>query len=219
MNLMRSAVLGLAGLLLAACASVPGMPETTYYRLPPPSPTTPLVEAPVGVPIVVEILSADGLYADQALIYTLDADASRLRTYHYQLWIDPPARLLQRRLIENLRLAGVSRVVTDQLPTRMDALRIVGRITRLERVHGAGGWDAVAALALRAEPSSGGRPWVIGEYQHRVAADGDTMADTVRALAQAIDRIGADFIADLVERAREGEAGHDAIRIRHVEAD
>ena len=217
MNLMRSVVLGMAALLLAACASVPGMPETTYYRLPPPASVTPLAEPPVAVPIVVEALGADGLYTDQALIYAMDAGASRLRTYHYQLWIDPPSRLLQRHLIENLRLAGVSRVVTDQLPTRVEALRIVGRITRLERVQGANGWDAVAALVLRAEPSTGGRPWVIGEYQHRVAADGDKVADSVRAMGQAIDRIGADFIADLVERAREGDAGHDAIRIRRVD--
>lgn len=216
MSVMRSVVLGLASLLLAACATVPGMPETTYYRLPPPVATTALAEAPVDLPIVVEVLGADGLYTDQALIYAMDADASRLRTYHYQLWIDPPSRLLQRHLIENLRLAGVSRVVTDQLPTRMEALRIVGRITRLERVHGANGWDAVAALVLRAEPSTGGRPWVIGEYQHRVAADGDTVADSVRALGQAVDRIGADFIADLVARAHEGD---DAIRIHRVEAD
>lgn len=216
MSVIRSVVLGLASLLLAACATVPGMPETTYYRLPPPVATTALAEAPVDLPIVVEVLGADGLYTDQALIYAMDADASRLRTYHYQLWIDPPSRLLQRHLIENLRLAGVSRVVTDQLPTRMEALRIVGRITRLERVHGANGWDAVAALVLRAEPSTGGRPWVIGEYQHRVAADGDTVADSVRALGQAVDRIGADFIADLVARAHEGD---DAIRIHRVEAD
>lgn len=216
MSVMRSVVLGLASLLLAACATVPGMPETTYYRLPPPVATTALAEAPVDLPIVVEVLGADGLYTDQALIYAMDADASRLWTYHYQLWIDPPSRLLQRHLIENLRLAGVSRVVTDQLPTRMEALRIVGRITRLERVHGANGWDAVAALVLRAEPSTGGRPWVIGEYQHRVAADGDTVADSVRALGQAVDRIGADFIADLVARAHEGD---DAIRIHRVEAD
>ena len=216
MSVIRSVVLGLASLLLAACATVPGMPETTYYRLPPPVATTALAEAPVDLPIVVEVLGADGLYTDQALIYAMDANASRLRTYHYQLWIDPPSRLLQRHLIENLRLAGVSRVVTDQLPTRMEALRIVGRITRLERVHGANGWDAVAALVLRAEPSTGGRPWVIGEYQHRVAADGDTVADSVRALGQAVDRIGADFIADLVARAHEGD---DAIRIHRAEAD
>lgn len=216
MSGIRSVVLGLASLLLAACATVPGMPETTYYRLPPPVATTALAEAPVDLPIVVEVLGADGLYTDQALIYAMDADASRLRTYHYQLWIDPPSRLLQRHLIENLRLAGVSRVVTDQLPTRMEALRIVGRITRLERVHSANGWEAVAALVLRAEPSTGGRPWVIGEYQHRIAADGDTVADSVRALGQAVDRIGADFIADLAARAHEGD---DSIRIRRVEAD
>ena len=189
--------------ILAACATAPGLPETTYYRLPEPAAPERLSEPAVSLPIVVETFSADGLYSDQALIYTLDADASRLRTYHYQLWIDPPVRLLQRRFIATLRSAGVGRIVTDRLPAQMDTLRVTGRIARLERVRTGAGWEVAVTLVLRAEPSGGGRPWVIGEYHRQLPVQGDTVAESVRAFGQALDQVGAEFVADLIERARE----------------
>ena len=213
---VRSFVLALAVALLAACASVPPMPETTYYRLPPPQPSTILAEPVVDRPVVVEVFRADGLYSGQSLVYALDHDASRLRAYHYQLWLDPPPRLLQRRLIAALRAAGISRVVTDQLPTRMEAMRVEGRIERLERVRNVDGtgWEVIVALVLRAEPSSNGRPWVIGEYHQRIAAGGDQVNDSVRAFGLALDRIGDQFVADLAQHAADVEAGHDDIRVR-----
>jgi len=45
-----------------------------------------------------------------------DPSAQELRQYHYQLWTDPPARVLQRRLIEQLRDANIAGSVTDELP-------------------------------------------------------------------------------------------------------
>ncbi|MCX7557901.1 hypothetical protein OS187_14000, partial [Xanthomonadaceae bacterium JHOS43] len=102
------ASVGLLFGLLAGCASAPGLPETTYYRLSEAAPLERLPEPVVSLPVVVETFFADGLYSDQALIYSLDPDASRLRNYHYQIWIDPPVRLLQRRLISAMLRAGVA---------------------------------------------------------------------------------------------------------------
>lgn len=214
MSSVRCLASAFAFVLLAACATVPGLPETTYYRLPEPAPMARLPEPVVALPIVVEPFSADGLYSDQAMIYTLDADASRLRTYHYQLWIDPPVRLLQRRLISTLRSAGVSRIVTDRLPAQMETLRVTGRIARLERVRNASGWDVAVTLVLRAEPSGGGRPWVIGEYHRQLPAPGDGVSDAVRAFGDALDQIGAEFVDDLVERAGTQASAPDTPRIR-----
>lgn len=219
MMALRTIALALIAAVLVACSSVPAMPETTYFRLPPPQPAIKLPEPLTTHPIVVETFRADGLYSGQALVYALDAGARRLRTYHYQLWIDPPPRLLQRRLIASLRAAGVSRVVTDQLPTRMETVRVVGRIERLERVHGANGWEVVVALALRAESSSDGTPLVIGQYHQRVAAGGDQMTDSVQAVGIALDRIGDEFVDDLTRHAADVAAGRDQIRVRRAGAD
>ena len=201
----RLAALLLPAALLAGCASVPSAPETTWYRLPEPVAGDRMQTPAVELPIVVETFLADGLYSDQSLIYTLDAEADRLRTYHYQLWIDPPARLLQRRLIAALRASGVSPVVTDRLPTRLETLRVQGRIARLDRVRTERGWEVAV---------SGGRPWVIGEYHRQLPASGDRVADSVRAYGQALDQIHADFIADLAGHARRAAAGDDALQMR-----
>lgn len=91
--------------LLASACSSPTVPDMTYYRLPPASETV-LAKAPaLPIPVDVSVFAADGLYAEQALIYTPGGDGPSLKTYHYQIWIDPPARLLQRRLIGVLRRA------------------------------------------------------------------------------------------------------------------
>lgn len=213
MSLSRTVLIGLAGSLLTACAGTPAMPETTYYRLPEPLAPTRMATPVVELPIVVEVFTADGLYSDQALIHALDAQAQQVRSYHYQLWVDPPARLLQRRLLASLRASGISRITTDSLPTRMESLRVQGRIAQLERVPSATGWDVAVVLVLRAEPSSGGRPWVIGEYHRRIAAQGDSVADSVQAIGAALDELYAEFIGDLAARARQGD-GQDAVRIR-----
>ncbi|MFA5591403.1 MAG: hypothetical protein WDA70_11975, partial [Lysobacteraceae bacterium] len=54
-------------LLLGACASAPGLPETTYYRLPDAAPVQRLPAPLIELPITVEPFSADGLYSDRAL--------------------------------------------------------------------------------------------------------------------------------------------------------
>ncbi len=201
-------------LFLAGCAAVPKAPETTWYRLPDAAPVEALAEPAVALPMVVEVFHADGLYSDQALVYTLDDSAERLRTYHYQLWIDPPGRLLQRRLIDVLRASRVSLFVTDRLPTRVDALRVSGRIARLDRVRTAHGWEVAVSLVLRAEPSAGGRPWVVGEYHRQLPVEGGRVGDSVRVMAQAIDQIHADFIADLQTHAQRLAAGDETPLVR-----
>lgn len=214
-SLSRLFLLCLLAALLAGCGSVPTVPETTYYRLPDAAPVTRLAEPAMQLPIVVDRFAADGLYSDQALIYSMDADASRLRTYHYQLWIDPPVRLLQRRLIANLRNTGVSRIVTDRLPVQIETVRVRGRIARLERVRTASGWEVAVTLVLRADPHRGGKPWVIGEYHRQLPATGERVLDSVHAFGAAVDAIYAEFAQQLIEYAQQG--GHGPTSDRPVE--
>jgi len=186
-------------LALAGCAGAPGIPETTYFRLPPRADAPRHAAPPLAWPIVVDTLIADGLYSDQAIIYSLDPQGARLRAYHYQLWVDPPVRLLQRRLIGALRDANVAPIVADRLPTQTQALRIEGRIERFERIKlEGGGYRVAVALALRADVRDGKPPLVLKEYARERQARGDTVRDSVDAIAIALDEIYAEFMADLV---------------------
>lgn len=198
-----SRVAAAAALLgLAACAGAPGIPETTYFRLPPRAEIPRLPQPPLQQPIVVDTFYADGLYSDQAIIYTLDPEGARLRTYHYQLWIDPPVRMLQRRLIATLRDAGLSRIVTDRLPTEVATVNVEGRITRLERVQTDAGWRVAVGFSLRADIRDDGKPpLVIKEYRQDLPVTGETVRDSVDAMARAIDTIYAEFARDLATAA------------------
>jgi cholesterol transport system auxiliary component len=197
MSLLR--LLALAALLaLGGCAGAPGIPETTYFRLPSRAPIAPQPAPPLAYPIVVDTLLADGLYSDQAIIYSLDPQGARLRAYHYQLWVDPPVRLLQRRLIGALRDANVAPIVADRLPTQTQALRIEGRIERFERIKLDAGYKVAVALSLRADLRDGKPPLVLKEYSRELPANGDTVRDSVDAIAIALDQIYAEFVADLV---------------------
>jgi uncharacterized lipoprotein YmbA len=183
--------------LLVGCASAPGIPETTYFRLPERAGATPLAETLFDEPISVDTFIADGLYSDQALIYSLTPDGSRLRGYHYQLWIDPPVRMLQRRVIAALREANVSSLVADRLPSKTGKVRISGRIDRFERIRSGDDWSVAVALQLRVDRTDLQQPLMIREYTEILPAAGASVNDSVDAIGRALDRIEAAFIADL----------------------
>jgi cholesterol transport system auxiliary component len=204
--MMRALTIVLLLCALAGCGGAPAVPDFTYYRLPswqrlPPS------ESLSQAPIVVESFSADGLYADQALIYALDADAQALRQYHYQLWTDPPTRVLQRRLIAQLRETQAAPLVTDTLPASRPAMRIRGIILRFDRVPGAhGGQEAVVALKLRADAGDG-TPLIDDYYRAEVSATDTSMKATVDAYGAALDTIFARFQSDLRAHGARPHAG------------
>ena len=187
----RLAVLVL--LLLTGCASDP-VPDVAYYRLGE-APAIPNVP-PLKAPLEVQTFLADGVYNEQAILYVNEA-AGSLRGYHYQLWSDPPVRLLQRRLIETLRSNHVAPLVADRLPSQDGVLRIIGLIRHLEREKAGGAWRVKVAFEFRVEGTSGEKPVLIKDYTATQPAADDSMPATVRAFGEAIDRCFAELVADL----------------------
>lgn len=191
---MRLAVVTLLlALLTAGCESVP-VPEVTWYRLPDPA-LPPARTARFEMPVDVAIFSADGIYADQALIYALDRDGHALRTYHYRQWSDPPARMLQRRLIRVLRQIDAAPQVSDRLPASANVLRVSAVIQRFERVEDAAGWHVDVALQMRVEHA--GALLAEETYAARVPAENAEIPATIVAYGTALDQIYAGFIARL----------------------
>lgn len=192
-------LLFLGALAVSGCGHVPGAPDHTYYRMSA-AQALPRAQTPVFVnPIVVGLFEANGLYADRALVYALEPQARELRQYHYQLWTDPPTRLLQRRLETELREAGIAPLVIDALPASQAAIRVSGEILRFERVPAsAGGYIASVVLRLRADRPDG-TPQVNEVYHADVEAAGNDLGATADALFGAVDRIFALFHADLIE--------------------
>lgn len=190
--------------LLAACGNIPGAPDHSYFRMPA-NRALPVSAKPVfTTPLVINLFAADGLYADRALIYALDPEAAELRQYHYQLWTDPPTRLLQRRLRAELEDAAVAPLVIDALPASVAVVRISGQILRFERVPTpAGGYIASVVLRLRANRPDG-TPQLDETYHADIDCADARLTSTVNALFEAVDTIFANFHADLLaSEARE----------------
>lgn len=185
------AILGLAG-----CAPPP-VPEVTYYHLPPAAAVTALAKPLSALPVEVGIFRAEGVYAEQAVLYALASDSGALRAYHYQMWSDPPARGLQDRLVHRLREAGVAPLVTDRLPASVQALRINGRILHYERVQEAAKVSVRVEFEMRIEQDSG-EPLLEKSYAAQETAADTSMAATSGAFGAAIDAAFARFVADFL---------------------
>jgi uncharacterized lipoprotein YmbA len=195
-------VLVVCAIALAGC-SPPAVPDITYFRLPAPA-TLPHADKPLSLlPIEVGVFGAEGVYAEQSLIYTVAADGNALRTYHYQLWSDPPTHALQTRLVVMLRESGISGLVTERLPASTQALRIHGTIRRYERSSNGTTFTISVAVEMRVEHDSG-EPLIEQDYHAEVAAADATLDTTVKAFGTAVDQVFTSFYRDLV--ALEGEA-------------
>lgn len=202
---MRLIISLVAIALLAACSPAT-VPDVTYFRLPPPTPL-PHADKPLSaLPIEVAVFSGDGVYAEQALIYSITPDAGALRTYHYQLWSNPPSRDLQARLTTMLRDSGIATLVTDRLPASNQALRVRGNILRYERIKRDQGYEVAVAFEMRVEQDSG-EPVIEQTYAAQAAAADATIEGSVRAFGTAVDQAFAKFYSDLAALTKDTHAG------------
>lgn len=202
---MRLIISLVAIALLAACSPA-AVPDVTYFRLPPATPL-PHADKPLSaLPIEVAVFSGDGVYSEQALIYSITPDAGALRTYHYQLWSNPPSRDLQARLTTMLRDSGIATLVTDRLPASNQALRIRGNIVRYERIKRDQGYEVAVAFEMRVEQDSG-EPVIEQTYAAQAVAADATIEGSVRAFGTAVDQAFAKFYSDLTALTKDTHAG------------
>jgi uncharacterized lipoprotein YmbA len=184
-----------AALALGACSSEP-VPELAYYALPSLTVTSARSAPVFKAPISIDSFLADGVYNEQGMLY-LSQDNRNLRAYHYQLWQDPPTRMLQRRLTDTLRALRFSDLVADRLPSSSDQLQVQGLIRRFDRVQGADGWHALVQFELRVEHGTSNAPVLVKNYQADVLASDNSLQSSVLAFGAAVDKCYAEFAADL----------------------
>ncbi|HVF33927.1 MAG TPA: ABC-type transport auxiliary lipoprotein family protein [Candidatus Saccharimonadia bacterium] len=180
---------------LAGCESAP-IPDVTHYRMPTQEKREPAGAPLFADPIVVDVFLADGLYSEQSILYQT-TPSGPVKAYHYQLWNDPPIRLLQRRLIRRLRNEGVAPLVADRLPVSLNAIRVSGLIEHFERVKADEAWRVIVRVELRVDHGDQGLPILLESYEVTEPTDGESIQATVRAFARATDEINARFVADL----------------------
>ena len=188
--------------LLGGCAGGPGIPDTIYFRLDEPVVIAPASGGQLDGPLVIETFLADGVHSDQAILYSTDVDGDRIRAYHYQLWVDPPTRMLQRRLIRYLDAARIAPLVVDRLPPGAGQYRLQLRIEAFERVRSATGWTLRVGVEARFEQPGDLLPRLQKRYAGERAA-GEGIRDSVAVAAQVLDVLYAELASDLLAAGKQ----------------
>ena len=180
------------GLALSACSSA-APPEDHFYRLQVDF-ISPPAERPT-FPGVLEVarLDSDGVIVERPLVYTREDGV--LARYRYDLWSDPPARLLHERMVEALALSKVSEGITVSELRNLSDWVVRGRLQRFEQVDN--GAAVVVRLALAVSSARDGRVLLLDVYEVKEPTTAPTPEATAAALSRASTKAIADFIADL----------------------
>jgi uncharacterized lipoprotein YmbA len=185
------------GLLLAAagCAVAPP-PVARYYDLP--VVTADAREAAISV--TVETVQAAGVYADRPLLFR--DGGGPLQQYHYHLWAQQPATLLQDALVDCLRRSLTGAVVyTPQSRARAERTVRV-RLRALEQVVGGSGATAVLAAEVSVHGAVTAPPQIL-DYRGEAAAGNRTPAAYVAATGSLVSELCAVTAAALAQQAPE----------------
>lgn len=168
--------------LLAACGTVAPVPHDTFYRLAEVHEVTKVERSLPGV-LKVDRVEADGVVAEGSMLYAPNGSEFELRQAAYDFWSEPPALMVEQRLVSYLREAGVAKqVLSHQLRGRSDYLLAV-RLTKFEQaLKPAGEIRLSISVSLETEPD-GDLIWV--DQWHFVEKTGD---DTLPAAVQAFDK-------------------------------
>ncbi len=185
--------------LLAGCSSTP-VPEDSFYRLgnlPEPNRVfdSPLIDGR----LMIEVPRAAGIRRQRGILYSEDADHVEVRRYYYHFWEEPPPQMLQRRMIERLRLANAAQSITERLASDVD-FRLRTRITEFDRV--VDGDQTAAVIDVDVILFTGfadGEAIFRGAYRERVEANSQTMVDTASAFSKALDQVIDRVLDDMAE--------------------
>ena len=105
--------------------------------------------------------------------------------------------MLQAEMVEYLRAAGIAdAVVTPAVRVSSDYL-VSGRIVRLERIIGDGGYQVAVELELVLTREKDRKLLLLKNYREQHVAGGGSVADATRAMSEATGAILAQFVADL----------------------
>jgi ABC-type uncharacterized transport system auxiliary subunit len=198
MNMIsRSLALAVLGAgLLAACSSDP-VPRDTFYRLGTAAAPAALPGGPIKGAVDVPLFRAQGIINERAVMYR--ESPRELAQYSYHAWVEPPSVMLQRAFVEGLRNAqAFTTVATPEMRLDRD-YELVGNIREWEHVLPQSGSGPAVAIAvdLGLRRVSGNQEVINKTYRVMEPAAGESVDAAVAAFTSGLDKILAQFLADL----------------------
>lgn len=177
---------------VAACSSDP-VPRDYFYRLgEPAAPPTRAGGAMKGI-LEVPPPRAAGIINERAILYR---DVPRqLAQYSYHAWIEPPAQMIQRSLIDALRKAqAFETVVSPEMRSNRD-YELVSDLRKWEHVRSDNTVAIEIEIALRGV--RGNHQLLLKTYNVNEPVAGDSIAAVADAFTRGLDEVYKDLVADL----------------------
>ncbi len=189
----------LCGVLAGCGEQGVAVPSDRYHRLIIGAPTTVYETPRLAGTVEVDRFRAAGILQDRAIIFVEYDNPNVMHQYYYQLWADPPTRMLQEATVDYLRDAQLADlVVTTGL--RIDpTYTLIGNIKKLEHVVGNSSSVVVELEFGLREHGNGGLIWIKSYSASRTVTD-DTVAGATRAISEAVEEILTSLSADLARR-------------------
>lgn len=134
-------------LALVGCQAAPPVPSERYFRLevaPGDAPARTILSETLHI----APLRAEGPYAERAMLHAPANRPRELQQYHYQLWSEPPALLLQEHMRASFEAMAFAPRVTDIESASGAGYLLNAKVLRLEKITGNGAARAMISLRI-----------------------------------------------------------------------
>lgn len=197
---MSSRSLGSTVLLCSVLAGCGGqgvpVPSDRFHRLIVGAPLTVYDTPRLEGTMEVERFNANGVLQERAIVFVEHDNPNVMHQYQYQLWADPPTRMLQAATVEYLRDAHLAdQVVTTGLRVE-PSYTLTCDIKKLEHVVGNSSSVLVELEYRLRDYQRGDLVWV-RTYRVEKATRDPSVASATEAIEEAVDEILASLTADL----------------------
>jgi ABC-type uncharacterized transport system auxiliary subunit len=165
---------------VAAIAGCGGAHPMQYYQLTVPTETPHTEVSASGVSLVLGPLVSSHLYREDRIVYS--ATKTRMGTYEFQRWSEPPAEMIQEVLLRELRASGHYRDVSLQRSSSRADYILHGRLYDFKEVEGEPLQARVTAEFDLKDLKSGATVW-----SHYYNHDEPVSGKDVQAMVTALD--------------------------------
>ena len=197
-----------ASAVVAGCVSGPP-PQSAYYTLAPAVTATTRAKPLVGT-ILVNRLSARGLTGGRQIVFRDRAHPFQVQRYHYRYWADAPTVLIQDRLVQSLRQAGIADyVITPAERAKADWI-VSGNLLMFEHHPYARPPVVVVELELGIVRSKCREPVFLKRYSVQEPAPNNQIEQAIPAFERALTRLIDQFLQDagrVLEQQVRADAG------------
>ena len=172
------------------------VPSDRFHRLTVGAPTTVYQTPQLTGTVEVDRFVANGVLQDRAIIFIEHDNPNVLHQYQYQLWSDPPTRMLQTATVEYLRATQIADQVVKAGLRVEPTYTLTGDIKKLEHVVGNSS-SVQVELEFGLREYKGGELVWMKAYTVRKAVDDGSVAAATRAIGKAVEEILASVSMDL----------------------